>query len=130
MNVPLSLISDFVVMSPNKDATVEHLDSGLYERLAEKYAGFKGHELIVCYEFTSDWPSWEVHPHGDEIVVLLAGNTTFHLQMDEGEKQVVLSEQGQYVIVPKGVWHTAKTSEFSRLLFITPGQDTQNRTIS
>ncbi|HBN13991.1 MAG TPA: cupin, partial [Pseudohongiella sp.] len=66
---------------------------------------------------------------GDEIVVLMAGATTFHLQTESGDKTIELSEPGQYVIVPKGIWHTARTSAFSRVLFITPGQETQNRAL-
>lgn len=129
MTLPLLLMKDFVVLSPRKEATVERADSGLYQRLDERYDGFAGHELIACHEFTEDWPSWEVHPHGDEVVVLLAGTTTFHLQIDGGETQVTLSEQGQCVVIPKGVWHTASTDEFARLLFITPGQGTEHRAL-
>ncbi|WP_237132327.1 cupin domain-containing protein [Pseudohongiella sp. O18] len=129
MKLPLNLLKDFVVMSPNKAATVERFDPGLYERLDKTYGSFEGHDLISCHEFDVDWPSWEMHPHGDEIVVLLAGSTTFHLQAEDGDKTIELSEPGQYVIVPKGIWHTAKTPEFSRVLFITPGQETQNRAL-
>lgn len=127
MTSPRLMKGDFVVLSPDKKATIEHSDSGLYERLDEKYGGFAGHELISCHEFTTDWPSWEVHPHGDEIVILLSGSTTFQLQLESDITTVDLSEQGQYVVVPQGVWHTAKTREFAKLLFITPGQNTQNR---
>ncbi|TYQ29019.1 cupin domain-containing protein [Pseudanabaena sp. UWO311] len=129
MKSPLSIISDFVVLSPDKKANTEHFNSGLYERLNAKYNGFAGHELISCHEFTSDWTSWEVHPYGDEIVVLLSGTTTFLLKIEGDEVRVILSYLGQYVIVPKGVWHTAKTQDYVKLLFITPGQDTQNKAI-
>ena len=69
MKLPLNLLKDFVVLSPDKAATVEHFDPGLYERLDTTYGSFEGHDLICCHEFDADWPSWEMHPHGDEIVV-------------------------------------------------------------
>lgn len=118
---------DFVVISPDKKASIEHADTELYERLDEHYNSFIGHELISCYEFESDWSSWEVHPHGDEIVLLISGDVAFLLQTESGEIRINLREQGQYIVVPKGVWHTAKTKNKSKLLFITPGQGTQHR---
>ena len=118
---------DFVVLSPNKEASIEPADATLYDRLDKKYSGFIGHELISCYEFELDWSSWEVHPHGDEVVLLMSGDVTFLLQTEAGETRVNLNEQGQYLVVPKGVWHTAKTKGKSKLLFITPGQGTQHR---
>lgn len=117
----------FVVLSPEKLAAVEPADETLYARLDRDYDNFKGHELISCYEFSKDWPSWEVHPNGDEIVVLLAGQATFLLELDSGETSVSLDKTGSYVVVPKGVWHTAKVSETAKLLFITPGEGTQHK---
>lgn len=127
MKIPNQIETDFIVLSPDKKASIEPSDSGLYTRLDEVYNGFAGHELVSCYEFDSDWPSWEMHPHGDEVVLLMSGDATFLLQTDEGDISVELREQGQYVVVPKGVWHTARTKQKSRLLFITPGQGTQHR---
>lgn len=122
MQSPLSINTDFIVLSPDKKATTEPFDSGLYERLDAKYNGFVGHELISCHEFTSDWKSWEVHPCGDEIVVLLSGTTTFHLKIDEDEVKVVLSEQGEYMVVPKGVWHIAKPKITQRYYLLRQGK--------
>lgn len=124
---PLSIDKEFVVMSPEKNASIEHPDSEPYARLDENYNHFVGHELISCYEFTSDWSSWEMHPHGDEVVILMSGRATFVLETAQGEKSIELSEPGQYVIVPKGTWHTAKTPGSAKMLFVTPGQGTEHR---
>lgn len=127
MTSPHSIEKQFVVISPDKVASVERADATLYERLDANYSDFVGHELVSCYEFDSDWPSWEVHPHGDEVVLLLSGDVIFVLQTDSGEHCVNLNKQGQYVLVPRGVWHTARTNTASKLLFVTPGQGTQHR---
>lgn len=129
MNPPNQIEQDFIVLSPDKKATIEPADGTLYERLDKKYTNFIGHELISGYEFEADWPSWEVHPHGDEIVLLLCGEVTFVFKDNSNETCITLSQQGQYLVVPKGVWHTARTQFKSKLLFITPGQGTLHEEI-
>jgi len=74
-----------------------------------------------------DWSSWEIHPHGDEVVILLSGKATFILQLEEGNKSIELNKRGMFAIVPKNVWHTAKTNVETEILFITPGQGTKHR---
>ena len=125
----LSIDSEFVVLNPDKQASVEVSDSSLYLRLNEHYNGFTGHQLVSCYEFSTDWPTWEMHPYGDEIVVLLSGQTEFILQTDDTEVSIILSRQGEYVLVPRSVWHTARTLNRCKLLFITPGEGTEHRPV-
>lgn len=123
----MNIANDFIVLSPEKNATIEKCDSTLYERLDHKYDGFKSHDLIASYEFIQDWPTWEMHPEGDEIVLLLSGEATVVLKLKTGDKSIVLNKEGSYVIVPRGVWHTAKVQIKAKMLFITPGENTQNR---
>lgn len=121
-----SLTKEFVVLNPSQQASVELADAGLYQRLDEQYDDFKGHDLVACHEFTQDWQSWEMHPKGDEVVVLLSGKVTLVLQLEGGNQSLTLDRQGDYVIVPQGVWHTAKINEAAKLMFITPGEGTIN----
>lgn len=121
---------EFVVITPEKDAIIEECNPELYQRLDARYDNFRGHELIATYEFKQDWPTWEVHPNGDEVVILLEGEVDVVLRVDNEDKVVTLSDAGGYVIVPKGVWHTAKIASFAKLLFITPGEGTENKTIA
>lgn len=123
------LTQDFVVLNANKKASIEHSDAGLYQRLDANYAGFKGCELISCYEFAEDWSGWEMHPYGDETIVLLSGAVTLVLQQQEGEQWVPLTQVGQAVVVPQHIWHTAKTTVHSKLLFITPGEGTEHKAL-
>src|SRR4051812_18444552 len=71
--------------------------------------------LISEYEFTSDWPTWEMHPNGDEFVYLLSGSVDLLLDEPGGPRSLSLRGTGA-VVVPKGVWHTAKVHAPSRLL--------------
>jgi mannose-6-phosphate isomerase-like protein (cupin superfamily) len=72
----------------------------------------------------------EMHPNGDEVVCLLSGRATMVLEIDGREKLVELDEPGAYVIVPQGTWHTARTNEPCRMLFITAGEGTQHRALA
>jgi len=67
-----------------------------------------------------------MHSAGDEILVMLEGKATFLLELSDGLRQVALSG-GRSLVIPKGVWHTAKVSERVRLLAITMGRGTQHR---
>lgn len=86
--------------------------------------------LVSCFTFTAPWSTWEMHPAGEEIVLLLSGRACLHLQHgDEPVREVVLEHAGDYVLVPAGAWHTATTSEPTTMLFVTPGEGTVHRPV-
>lgn len=60
-------------------------------------------------------------------MTLLSGATTLVLDTEDGNRSVTLTQPGSYVIVPRGVWHTARIADHARMLFVTPGEGTQNR---
>lgn len=82
--------------------------------------------LVSEFECEADWGSWEIHPHGDEFVYLLDGDIEFRLETPEGVAAQRIAGRGA-VVVPRGVWHTAKVFRPSRMLFITMGAGTEHR---
>ena len=82
--------------------------------------------LVSMFGFTEDWPSWEMHPNGAEVVVCLEGEMTLIQEIDGEERRTALSN-GEYAINPPGVWHTANVEGEARALFITAGAGTQHR---
>jgi len=82
--------------------------------------------LVTEFECTSDWSNWEVHPEADEFVYLLSGAVVLLLQEPDGVREVSLSGRAA-VVVPRGVWHTARVTEPSRMFFLTRGSGTQHR---
>ena len=82
--------------------------------------------LISEFSFTEDWPNWEMHPHGDEFVYLLSGAVELQLELDTGVQTMILEGSGA-VVVPRGVWHTAKVRAPSRMLHVTRGEGTLHR---
>jgi mannose-6-phosphate isomerase-like protein (cupin superfamily) len=82
--------------------------------------------LVSHYEFTKDWESWENHPNGDELVFCSAGEMTFVMEREGRHENVSLSA-GQFVIVPKNTWHTAKIPHKAQAVFVTWGFGTLHR---
>lgn len=127
MHDPLQIASNFVVMSKKFDAETVEVSPTLYSRLEERYGDFAGRLLISSYTFEDDWPTWEIHPNGDELVVLVSGDVELVLAADHADESMHLIEPGSFVIVPRGVWHTAKVHKPTQMLFVTPGEGTDNR---
>ena len=116
-----------VVLTPQFAAVSKGFSGTFYQELDSEFDGFKGHLLISHHEFDTPWGVWEMHPKGDEVVCLLSGDIDFVLRTADGERTLRINEPGSYVIVPKGTWHTANPHEPTSLLFITPGEGTENR---
>jgi len=82
--------------------------------------------LISEYEFLEDWPNWEMHPAGEEFVYLLSGAVELLLERGGAIETIAIAGPGA-VLVPRGVWHTAKVRTPSRMLHVTRGAGTQTR---
>ena len=98
-----------------------------YAGYAQRNAG-DGTEgrLVVMYSFDAPWESWEVHPHGHEVVLCTAGEITLIQEVDGKEARTTL-HPGEYAINAPGVWHTADVAKHATAVFITAGAGTQNR---
>ena len=84
--------------------------------------------LVSEFEFTADWPTWEMHPNGDEFVYLLSGSVDLLIERPDGLLTLALRDTGA-VVVPRGVWHTGKINAPSRMLHVTPGAGTETRPV-
>ena len=99
-----------------------------YEAYGERHADDldEGRIVAMC-RFDEPWTSWEVHPSGEEVVCCIQGHMTLHQQLPDGSSQSHELGPGEYVINPRGAWHTADTDEPVVALFITAGKGTENR---
>jgi mannose-6-phosphate isomerase-like protein (cupin superfamily) len=82
--------------------------------------------LVSIFTFTESWDTWEMHPHGDELVACVAGSMVLHQEVDGVERTVEL-RAGQAVVNPPGAWHTADVTEPATAFFVTAGRGTQIR---
>jgi mannose-6-phosphate isomerase-like protein (cupin superfamily) len=128
MGATSNLTSTFLRL--RADSAIEKLpfDDSFWPRLMEGKLGTLHHEyLVTTSTFKTDWPSWERHPKGDELVCLLSGAVTLELEFPGGNEQVRLARLGDFALIPRGTWHTAKTSVETTMLFITAGEGTEGR---
>ena len=126
----IELEKAFAVLKPDMSVEPIPVTPELYDRLDADYAGFKSHVLISSFVFSESWTTWEKHPAGDEVVILLSGAATIVLQTGSGEENVALKIPGSCLIVPRDTWHTARVTEPTRMIFITPGEGTENRDVA
>jgi mannose-6-phosphate isomerase-like protein (cupin superfamily) len=99
------------------------IDSGI-----RRLIGSEKGRLLSALSMGADWTNWEMHPAGDEVLFMFEGNATFVLDLFGGYRNVYLSA-GRLLVIPKGVWHTAKVSEPARMMAITAGTGTQHRPV-
>lgn len=102
-----------------------------YQRYAEGSAsdGAEG-RLVTMHKFTKSWGTWEMHPHGEELVLCIQGTMTV-IQEINGKQEKSRLHAGEAIINPAGIWHTAdlddEEGEEATAVFITAGMGTEIR---
>ena len=84
--------------------------------------------LTAIYRFERDTPTWEMHPAGDELLVLLSGVIDIVLEGDGGNRIVEL-RAGKSCIVPRSTWHRQVVRTPGEELAITYCKGTQHRPV-
>lgn len=90
---------------------------------SEMPAIFGDGRMLSLIDMERDWPNWEMHPQGDEVIWLVSGRVHF---ITEGHGSVDAAP-GDCVVMPKGEWHTADVLEAGKAIFVTEGAGTQHR---
>ncbi len=103
-------------------------DMAWYQGYGERH-GADGVEarLVSMHSFSESWDTWEVHPHGSEVVLCVAGSMILHQEWSDGSKKAVQLQAGEYAVNEPGVWHTADVNGEATALFITAGLGTEHR---
>jgi mannose-6-phosphate isomerase-like protein (cupin superfamily) len=111
-----------VVRLPEHDGTPEW-----YERYGEEH-GADGDDgrLVSMHTFDGPWSTWEMHPHGEELVCCVSGSITLHQEID-GETTTVTLRPGEAIVNPPGAWHTADVDDTCTAFFVTSGRGTEVR---
>lgn len=114
-----------VIPLPDFEWTAEYLDR--YE--ADYEADGPEGRLVMISHQVETWTTWERHPAGEELVVLLSGRIDLVQDLD-GADRIVPMRPGQAVINPRGVWHRSVVHEPGDTLFVTPGIGTEHRPVT
>jgi predicted enzyme related to lactoylglutathione lyase/mannose-6-phosphate isomerase-like protein (cupin superfamily) len=122
------LESEYVILDRESGARTAAGGAAFWEalmggRLPEVERG----RLVTIGESTESWTNWEMHPQGEEVIVLLEGRVEFVLEVDGSERVVALDRPGRCLVIPRGTWHTARLCAPARMLFVTAGAGTQHR---
>jgi quercetin dioxygenase-like cupin family protein len=125
-----SLFERFVHLGIGATAAPQPPFDGMawYDGYTERSAadGAEG-RLVSLYRFDADWTMWEMHPHGDELVVCTQGAITLLIEGEDGRVERRTLGEGDYAVNPRGRWHSADVAGPATALFITPGEGTRHR---
>ena len=130
MTGPRRLADSFVHLGLGATAVPQPPFEGMewYKAYGERH-GADGREgrMVSQHIFTEDWPSWEMHPLGDELVICISGEMVLTQEFPDGRRETSTLAAGDYAINPPGVWHIADIAEEATSIFITAGEGTQHR---
>ena len=97
--------STYVCLAPDGSASPIAVTPSLWDEI-DGCADLQEGRLVAVFESSADRPYWEMHPNGEEILVLLSGTMTMVFEERGGEREIALRE-GHACIVPRGTWHRA-----------------------
>lgn len=83
--------------------------------------------LVSRHRLTADWTSWELHPLGDAIILLLDGTIEVNLEGENPSKSADLEHGGTFARIPRGTWHTVTVRRPSTVLLIAPSAEARQR---
>ena len=81
------------------------------------FAVFRGDDVAAS--------DWELHRTTDEFVFVLEGSVTVEILTDITSTDVALTA-GQFVVVPKGMWHRHRDVVSLVEMYLTPGDSEQS----
>ncbi len=84
--------------------------------------------FVTSYPLDVDFPHWEMHPRGDELLLLTSGAADAVIEQD-GVAQTFRVEPFRAFVVPKGAWHRLLVRAPGTLLALTYGKGTEHRAL-
>jgi len=88
---------------------------------------FRDRRVLALYEVSTPqdvhYPTWEMHPQGDELLIALSGSLAVEFREAGAGRKAMLPPRSA-IVVPAGVWHRLIVNERSLLIAITPRQGT------
>ena len=118
----ISIENAFARIKCLSDRTPESTDEELQDSVSKLSDYRDGAIFITHYSGSTEW---ERHSVGDEIVLVVEGQTTLILLADGRETPNELRE-GEFFVVPRNVWHRFETPVAMKVWSVTP-QPTDHR---
>lgn len=127
--IPLNPEHEYVYLSQDGQGLVVPGGGQFWSLPAAEMAKFEQGWVVSEFVCSENWQNWELHPNADEFVYLLSGDIEFVQELPSGVATMRINGSGA-VLVPRGVWHTARVFAPSRMLFVTMGGGTQHKPFS
>lgn len=115
----------YVHLAEGADVTVIPVTDDFWSTIQERTELHTG-RLVTATTVDTDWDIWEMHPNGDELIVVTEGRVRLHLDDGVTRSQVTV-DAPDFVVMPAGTWHTADSLGRARLLIVTWGAGTEHR---
>ena len=115
----------YVCLSPDGAASSIEVTPDFWPTIDRRTELHEG-RLVAAFACDADWHHWEMHPNGEEVLLLLSGRLAMIFD-ERGKERRVDLEPGRACIVPRGVWHRAIVEVPGKLLGITYGRGTEHR---
>lgn len=123
---PLHLESDAIHLGGLRGAVpVVGFDNDYERYMAAHCTPADPGRLVSLATSTKNWPVWELHPSGDEVVIVISGKAEFIQDFNGTLKRIVVGPN-EAIINPPGVPHTANVIEAFTALYITPCPETSH----
>jgi len=110
----INLDSAYARLAFLRDRTPETPSLGTAAAVLSEYRD--GAIFITHYAGHSEW---ERHPNGDEVVLVVDGETTLFL-FRAGEEVPNVLRRGELLVVPRNTWHRFESPRGVKVLTVTP----------
>ena len=119
-----SLAENFIHLQEGTNAVPVPVGPEFWTTIGERHDLMEGRLVgLVHIDNANEITTKEMHPEGDEILLVQKGRMDVIL-FHGAEEEVVPLKAGDWALIPKGRWHTARVHEPTDLIFITPGKGT------
>ena len=81
---PFDLASRYVKLDADDRGREVEVDPQFWPQIDHRPEYSHG-RLVMVFEFEKDWPTWEIHPAGEELVCVLEGEMRLILRRPEGD---------------------------------------------
>lgn len=85
--------------------------------------------LVTFGTGEGDWATWEMHPQGDEVLLLLEGAATMVFERPDAD-EIHAMRPGSLLVVPAGTWHRGIRQRGVKMLFMTYGPGTTHKPVT
>jgi mannose-6-phosphate isomerase-like protein (cupin superfamily) len=118
----ISIEDEFARLKSLNNRTPESTDEEMRDSVSMLSDYRDGAIFITHYSGNTEW---ERHSVGDEIVLVVEGETTLILLEDDREIPIEL-RKGEFFVVPRNIWHRFETPSYIKVWSVTP-QPTDHR---